>query len=233
MRIFLPCIAVALAWGGSARAGNLSISIQEAGYAATTLATGSGGTIDVPSGVVAGAPDFSFSGFNVTSILGATEGTLAGSGTIDSLNQNPKTLTVLISDNGYTLPAGPNYTMASSSSYSFGFPNSTTDSFSFQSFANPGSVLFAMADPSPGHTYSPLIGFGSDHFDEAPTAFSSGTGYTLTESYVWNSTAANDTFQATGSTIVTGAAVPEPASVVLLGLGSLGLVVIHCRRRVF
>jgi PEP-CTERM motif len=235
MRILLPCIAVLMSFAGNAGADTLFLSIQEDNGPVTVLST-TGTTINA-MGSYSGVTDFSFaSGFSATATLGSTQGKLNGTGTIESTSSAHHTLTIKISEGAYTQPAGPNYVMGSSSSYTDIFlSNSSTDTLSFQSFATAGSVQFGTGVASPGFTYNPLQnlgvgqpGGGSDN--EANTNFAAPSGYTLTEIYVWNSYGANDSLNPTGSTIVS-AAVPEPSSLILLTLGSVGIVVTRLRRR--
>ena len=218
---------------GRQRRADLEVEIQETGYTATTLTTSSGGSIPL-SGTYAGAPDFSFpggTGFTASSTLGSTQGILQGNGEVDSLSSGSQTLTIMITDTGYTQPVGPGYLMDSNSAYTFS-GTSSSDSFSFQSFATAGQVAFGTAVPSPGHTYSPLMIFGSDNFDEGNTSFSAGSGYTLTQSYTWVSTGAGDDLLLSGhTTAISTSVVPEPSSLVMFGLGSLGLGVVVMRRQ--
>jgi hypothetical protein len=231
MRLVLPCTALVLVWAGNARA-DLTVSIQEGANTPTIVSTTdspTGGIIAL-NGTFAGAPDFFFDGFTLTSTLtGPTPGNITGTGTIDSGAAG--TLTILVSDNLFVNPPGPHYQLNSTSSYTGSFPHSSTDSLSFQSFAAAGSDLFGTSFPSPGHTYSPLGGNGA--FNEASTLFTAPSGYTLTQKYVWVSNASGDALQPTGSTtaIFTNA-IPEPSSLALFGLGSLGsFVILHRRRR--
>jgi hypothetical protein len=102
MKFFLPCLAVALAWAGNAKA-DLSMEVKEDGntFQAVNLVA-SGGTFTADgvysSGVGVGAPDFNFSSFTVGSTLGASMGSLTGSGSITATGDSSHTLTILISD---------------------------------------------------------------------------------------------------------------------------------------
>jgi PEP-CTERM motif len=232
-KFLLLCVAAVLASSGTAGAGELAISIQETGYSLQTFTTSSFSNISISGTYSSSAPDFTFNGFTASSSQASAEGSLGGVGSI-VVNVPSAVLTIQITETGFTLPPGPNYSMASSSSYTFnGF--GTADTLSFQSFATPGQVPFGTGVPSPGHLYDPVLAFGSDSYNEANTPFSAGSGYTLTETFVWtvNSTGTFpdfDNLQPTGQTTVSGASVPEPSSLVLAGLGLLPMVVIGGRR---
>ena len=141
MKIMLALIAVAMAWTGNAKA-ELGILIQEDSSTIYSASAASFESLNVPSGQYG---DFLFSGFTASSSQATAEGDLGGEGSIASTSAATHTLTILVSDDGFTLPTGPNYTMGSSSGYSFtpaNFPNAYTDTLSFQSFATAGSDLF-------------------------------------------------------------------------------------------
>ncbi len=245
-KILLPCLALVLASAGTARA-ELAIKIFEGSNTPYEI-TGPSGTslnIDATSTALwAAAPDISWngnatsnpsSGFGVTSTLNASQGQLEGVGTFYTSSAYPTstspapTLTIEVTDTGYTNPAGPNYVMGSSSGYT-ALPG-TTDSATFQSFATAGQVAYGTGVASPGATYSSL-GL-SDSSNEAPTSFGASSGYTLTQIYTWtlSGDGSSYSFQPTGTTIVNAAAVPEPGSLMLLGVGSIGILVLRLRRR--
>jgi hypothetical protein len=234
MRILLLGIALALSWAGNATAGTLAIELAEDGGTPMVVASQSSGGTLVLMGTYTEAPDFSFAGFSVTSnanLTSALQGELQGVGTITPIGTGTHTLTIIASDNGFTLPGSSKYETSSSSSYTDVLnPLATSsDTYKFQSFSTPGQNLFGTAVPNPLDTYSPLT-----PSDSGPTTlvyWTSGPQYTLTQRYDWVSTGQSLVFQPTGSTITT---VPEPASWVLavLGLGgSLGLASIHRSRR--
>jgi hypothetical protein len=234
MSILLLGLAMALSWTGDARAGTFAIELSEDGHAASVVASqSSGGTLTL-SGTYAAAPDFNFAGFHVISNANLTtgsEGEIMGAGTILPTGTSTHTLTILVSDDGFTFPAGPIYITSSSSSYT-AVNNPLVpsgDSFIFQSFSTPGQDLFGTTVPSPPDSYSPLL--FSDSGPTSATPFTAAAGYTLTQRYDWVSTGTTLVFQPTGSTITS---IPEPASWVLalLGFGgSIGLASIHRPRR--
>jgi len=234
MSILLLGLAMALSWTGDARGGTFAIELSEDGGAASVVASqSSGGTLTL-SGTYAPAPDFNFAGFSVTSNANLTtgfEGRLMGVGTILPTGMGTHTLTILVSDDGFTFPPGPMYITSSSSSYT-AVNNPLVpsgDSFKFQSFSTPGQVLFGTSVPNPQDTYSPLA--ASESGPTTLVHFTSAAGYTLTQRYDWVSTGTTFVFLPTGSTITV---ISEPASWVLalLGLGgSIGLASIQRSRR--
>jgi PEP-CTERM motif-containing protein len=237
MKILLTCVAAGLAWAGDARAGStLAIEIFEGSNTPymVSASTGPGGflNIDTSSTLLAdAAPDFTFNSFGVTSSESSTQATIHGVGSINTTATGAVTLTVLVSQTGYTMPPGPGYSMASSSSYTASPGNS--DTLAFQSFASSTQTLFAKDIPSPGVTYNP-VGFSGSNDESPNTPFTASAGYTLTEQFVWTTSGDGSSIgallQPTGSTIVTAAAVPEPSSLVLLSVASIGLVAIGRRR---
>jgi PEP-CTERM motif len=232
MRMLLPCLAVALALAGSARA-DVGIEFYLNGSLQSGDTQTSAGTALTVGPVLVG--NFMVSGFNVTANLGGLS--LNGSGTIINEATTPNsTLTIVISENGYT---GPVATMGSSSGYSFTGLDSTNTS-TFQSFGTVGSVLFDKTGiSSPGAAYSiiPVGPIGSGSHDEPNTAFPANSTFTLTQVYTYsvNSAGGNtgDTYKPTGVTtaIAAPAAAPEPSTLVLLVSGSIGFFAIRRRRR--
>jgi hypothetical protein len=227
-------IAVALSWAGNAWAGTLAIQLSEDGGPASIVAMQpSGGTLTL-SGTYAAARDFNFAGFSVTSnanLTMGTQGEIMGVGTILPTSTGTHTLTILASDDGFTVRAGTDYITSSSSSYTAVLNPlaKSGDSFTFQSFSTPGQVLFGTSVPSPPDTYFPQL--SSDSGPTTSTHFTLASEYTLTQRYDWVSTGTTFVFQPTGSTIAT---IPEPSSWVLalLGIGgSVGLAWIQRTRR--
>ena len=234
-------LAAFLASAGPARA-DLSIMVYEDGNTAKAVTYSTTGTSLTLSGtptsgtLAMAAPDYSFTGIIAMATIGNPQGGINLTGTIGSASTALHTLTILVSENAF-VSGGPSYSMGSSSGYSFNVGNSNNapdpdSSFSFKSYATPGSMLFGMGVPSPGHTYSGL-GFptGSGSFNEAATPFTAAAGYSLTESYAYTSHLAGETFQPTGSTIATPSSVPEPASILLLAFGAGSAGLIAARRR--
>lgn len=228
LKILLPCLAFVLASAGNARA-DLQIALAEDGGPATVVYDGpSNGSSGPLNGIFTAAPDFLFNDLSATSFFGSPS-TLGTDDSIIALSPGSHSLTILISDNEYNVPAGPNYVMGSSSGYTAASdPGGTA---TFQSFATPGMVPtglpFGMAIGSPGAVYTPINLSGSS--TEASTNFSAPGRYTLTEEITWTPSTSGSIFDVTGSTTVS--AVPEPSSLVLFGLGSIGMIALRLRRR--
>lgn len=231
MKILLPCVAVllVLASAGNARA-TLAILVQEDG---TTYDLISGSSPQNITGF--STPNFTIDSFTATSAETASQGNIQGVGSIDTGNSDGVThvLTIIVSEDSFTNPSGPNFVLGSSSSYTaVPIVGANPDGYMFQSFATPGQSLFGMTVPSPGTLYAPIEASGSNN--ESPTPFTSTSGYTLTQVYTWTDTGPTVAIlQPTGSTVATAGSsslVPEPSSLVLFGLGSLGLLVVSRRR---
>jgi hypothetical protein len=238
----LACIGVALGCAGSARA-DLYIKIFETGFTPVEITAPStnGGTTDIqlsdltPAQLTAlgnAAPDFTFNDFNGQSTLGSSQGELLGSADVTN-SGNAGTLTIVVSETGFVSPPGPSYQMSNSAGYTSTIVSGATDMFVYQGFANSGSNMYGMGTPgTPPYVLNPIPFFNSDNSATTYTPFtSSSAGYTLTQTYTWVSNAGfvGDELLFHGSTIIT-ASVPEPSSLVLLGLGSMGLIILRRHR---
>ena len=224
IKVLLPCLALALASSGTAIGGLVLQAQEDSGPILTISMPGNGQTISLV-GSYSQLPDFTFVGFAETSNSpGSTAGQLGGTGTILSVNPG-HSLQMVFYDDGFSLPAGPSYSLRSSSGYTAVIgSDSEGDSFFSQSAAGPSLMSLTS---SPGHLYSPLG--SNDSFDESPVTFSSSPGYVLEQTYRWSSNGTDTVFQPNGSSVVS-AAIPEPSSLVLLGVGAVGLFLIHRRR---
>ena len=215
MKVLSIGAVLALAWAGDVRAG-LTLSVAENDASLTQIVVAQSGGSFTINGIFLGAPDFTFSNFTVTSTLGATQGELQASGTITDTGA-PASFHIVIEDDGYTMPAGPDYVMNGSLSYS-------SNSLGFLNFFSTANGV-----NSPGVSFPhPIQGSGSQN--DTPTPFTSGSGYSITQTYNWGRPDTGESLTLHGSTIVANA-VPEPSSAMLFGLGSIGLVLISRRRR--
>jgi hypothetical protein len=227
--MLLPSLAVVMAWSGSARA-DLTIKIFEAGDTPYVVSSNSGSVaIDPASALLsAAAPDYTFTAFSATSNapVAGVPGTVTSIGNVANLTGTgtPSTLFILVSDDTFTNPATT--TLTSSSGYT---SLSVASTLTFQSWATAGANLFGMG---PSTTFSDFGSLGLSGSDNPPpVSFVNAGDYTITQEYVYSSSFATENLQPHGSSIVAGASVPEPSSMVLLGLGSLGLALIHRHRR--
>ncbi len=224
-------VAIAVAFAASAFAtqtsrADLQLTIWQ--DANTPLVLTSGTSPLNFSGTDVAFPDFTFSGFSVTSNVAtpASQAELKATGTISVGGlAADATLNIIVSTDGYGFPTGPNYLLGSSGSYTEALTNSD-DSFYFQSGQDPGNALDTFTNASAGFTFQ--LGNSAGSHNETPVALVSGTPYSLSQKLVFKITSLSSgaVLQPTVSTTLVGnAVVPEPSSLILAGLGSLGLLV--------
>ena len=197
-------------------------------------------------GNVSAFKDFSLTGLNFTSnspvspTPSSADLTLTGGTITLKTGSSPHTLTVVASDSGFSFPTGVPSLLKSTEGYSMTVAKTTTtsDAYKFQSFASPGADLFDTTHTqSPGHTFTIPTATApanlSGSATEAPTqlTFIPSNPYTLTFKLNYTANTTGNLFLATGSATVSAGTVPEPASAVMLALGSLGLAGIAIRRR--
>jgi hypothetical protein len=148
-------------------------------------------------------------------------GTISQGGTVQLLTGGTGSITVLATDVDYTLPGGSSRTLLSSASDTYTNADKGS-SQGFTSWFNSSNLLGAKDIGSPTVTLTssaPLVP-NSHSGDAAPTAVPLTTPYGLTDQMVFTLTGGTPgalaQLQFSGSTVVTDAAVPEPASLILM-----------------
>jgi hypothetical protein len=167
-----------------------------------------------------------------------TVGTISQDGTVQLLLGGTGSIFILASDVDYALPGGSSRTLLSSASDTYTNANKG-NSQEFTSWFNASNTLGAKELSSPTVTLasSSSIVPNSHSGDAAPTGATLSTPYGLTDQMVISlsggALGALAQVQFAGSTAVTDAAVPEPASIALLGIGMTALLAFrrHFKKR--
>ena len=164
--------------------------------------------------------DFDVTSIGVTSNSGTNQSTAKLTVNVSALALvSGHTLEVDVSDNNFKFPIGTNYVLSNSASDTSSA--GSADNHSYQSFATPGSTLFASSNGTPVITYG--LGKASNGTTTTTKAFSTTQPYTLTSytRFTRDSSTGAGLVNMTGSSIA-AAAVPEPATPILIGL-TIGL----------
>jgi hypothetical protein len=218
----------------SARA-DFILTLEESGYAPLVVSDNGSGDQNSATGTITFRG--TYGDFTVyTSLTGISNRTNPGTGTESDLqitdlairnnSAGVKSLTVLLSDSGFTFPGGTGSAMTLRSSIGGTFLGATLgDTFSFNSYATtpePNGTTYSTS----AQTFSFPGGVQSDFHNDASTDFTRGASYTLGNSSVF-SLSAGGQLNTSGTTAVGGASgsgiasVPEPAS---LALGAVGFL---------
>jgi len=232
----------------------ITVTDVNSGQAVSITDNGAGDT-DASIGTITYAPATgTFTNFDILSITSvsnrtdaaATSGLLQTSGTVLRTTATPAsavTLMVDATDTDYAAPPGTSFNLDSSASSTM-TNTGGGDSLSFQSFGDDPNTAFGMSTPSGVVTFidnrTPFLGSPKSFAnDAATTPFAATLPYALTNRSIVTVGPSKLTppvalrrVQFQGTTTVTPATtIPEPASVVLLSLGGLGLFGASRRRK--
>jgi hypothetical protein len=216
---------------GKACAGSLEILVVESGGPTIPITDNGGLDTDPTIGVInvnstllnLSLVNYQFTGLGAQSNSpgATTSSTLSESGTAQLLLGGTGSVTVLATDVDYSLPGGSTRTLLSSASNTY-TNASAGDSQAFTSWFNGSNTMAGKELPSPTVTLvsSSSILPNSHGGDAAPTGVPLTTPYGLTDQITLSLSGgglgalAQDQFS--GSTVITDAAVPEPASLILM-----------------
>jgi len=205
-------------------------------WSATDL---SGGSASGTATGVLGVTNQTVGGFSL-SITSNTTDPAGGSGTTTASYSSLSTTTFTISNHGSTatldlLVTGTNFSVASSdragfsvsgSSSAYGPADTTTATSSINGTAIPGGGMVGIAPPNgltTTYTWTPNSNSGTLSFTNSST-FSIAQALAIT-------LGAGDSATLTINTTVVAAAVPEPSTMAIAGLGALGMIGYGLRRR--
>jgi hypothetical protein len=147
---------------------------------------------------------------------------------IDNSNTGPKTLTISLTDTGFTFPGSPGQTLLMTSSIGGTFTQPVAgDKLTFQSSATPGGGGPIIAVSTPVQSYTAPSNFPGAVAVTVPdqtALFPATGGYSLSNQLTLSLSSNGETANLSGSTTVAVAAVPEPTCGAITAVAAVGLL---------